>query len=109
MPSGKRSDRAVAETLGRNLARRRKAFGISQEELAFRAELHRTAVGQIERGLRAARADTILRLSGSLEITTDELFEGLSWTPGIYQPGQLVVCSEKRPDPVSEAPATPGS
>lgn len=72
----------VAASFGRNLARCRKQVGLSQEELAVRASLHRTAVGQLERGERVARVDTLIKLAGSLEIAPGELLNGMGWDPG---------------------------
>jgi Helix-turn-helix domain len=40
----------IAIQFGRNLAHCRRRAKLSQEELAVRASLHRTAVGQLERG-----------------------------------------------------------
>ena len=77
-----RSAPAFAEVFGRNLARRRTASGLSQEELGVRASLHRTAVGQLERGERVARTDTLVKLAGSLGVPAEELLGGLAWTPG---------------------------
>lgn len=45
----------VAGQFGRNLTYCRKRAKLSREELAVRASLHRTAVGQLERGERVAR------------------------------------------------------
>ena len=56
----------VADQFGRNLAYCRRRAKLSQEELAVRASLHRTAVGQLERGERVARVDTVVKLAGSL-------------------------------------------
>lgn len=50
----------IAAQFGTNLARRRKRAHLSQEELAVRASLHRTAIGQLERGERTARIDTLV-------------------------------------------------
>ncbi len=72
----------VAQRFGKNLARCRKDAHLSQEETAVRASLHRTAVGQLERGERVARVDTLVKLAGSLEIEPGELLTGLSWQPG---------------------------
>jgi transcriptional regulator with XRE-family HTH domain len=91
----------VAASLGRNLARCRKRAGLSQEELAVRASLHRTAVGQIERGERIARADTLLKLAGSLGISPGEFFAGLTWTPGGTTIGQFGAGEEPAGDPES--------
>lgn len=71
-----------ASEFGKNLSRQRRAVGLSQEETAVRASLHRTAVGQIERGERVARVDTLVKLAGALGIEPGELLVGLSWEPG---------------------------
>lgn len=73
---------SVAKRFGANLARCRKRVGISQEELGFRASLHRTEVGQLERGVRLARIDTLVKLAGALSIDPGDLLDGLSWEPG---------------------------
>lgn len=72
----------VAERFGANLARCRRAAGLSQEEVGFRASLHRTEVGQLERGVRLARIDTLVKLAGALGVRPSDLLEGLSWEPG---------------------------
>jgi transcriptional regulator with XRE-family HTH domain len=77
--------------MGKNIARHREERGVSQEDLGFLADLHRTAVGQLERGERTARADTVLKLCGSLGIDPSALFEGLSWTPAEYSRGELII------------------
>lgn len=64
---------------GHNLRRERKWAGLSQEELGFRASLHRTAVGQLERGERRARIDTLVKLAGALEIEPGALLVGMDW------------------------------
>jgi len=72
----------VAERFGKNLARCRRRVGVSQEELGVRASLHRTAVGQLERGERVARLDTFVKLTGALGADPRDLLAGLSWQPG---------------------------
>ena len=80
---------SFAERFGGNLARCRKRVGLSQEETAVRASLHRTAVGQIERGERVARVDTLIKLAGSLGVDAAELLIGLTWEPGETRLGQF--------------------
>jgi transcriptional regulator with XRE-family HTH domain len=80
-----------ATRFGRNLARSRDRAGITQEELGMRAELHRTAVGQLERGERIARTDTLVKLAGSLAITPEELLDGLQWEPSVRTEGRLTI------------------
>lgn len=55
------------EVFGREVARLRKQLGISQEELAFRAEVHRTYISQLERGLKSPTLSVILKLSRALK------------------------------------------
>jgi transcriptional regulator with XRE-family HTH domain len=52
---------------------RRKELGISQEELAARAEVHRTWVSQLERGVSNVSIDNIGRISEALEVPAWEL------------------------------------
>jgi transcriptional regulator with XRE-family HTH domain len=80
---------AFAEVFGRNLSECRRRSDLSQEELGVRASLHRTAVGQLERGERVARADTLVKLAGSLGVRPEELLGGLAWTPGSMTAGHF--------------------
>jgi transcriptional regulator with XRE-family HTH domain len=79
----------VAGQFGKNLARLRKRANYSQEELAVRASLHRTAVGQLERAERVCRVDTLIKLAGSLGIPPGELLVGMDWEPGRTLVGQF--------------------
>ncbi|HVY78573.1 MAG TPA: helix-turn-helix transcriptional regulator [Solirubrobacterales bacterium] len=72
----------IAALFGENLAHCRERAELSQEELGIRAELHRTEISQLERGLRVARIDTLVKLAGALGIDPAELIEGIRWTPG---------------------------
>ena len=74
---------------GENLARCREGADVSQEELGFRASIHRTEVSLLERGERMPRVDTALRIAGSLGVPLDDLVAGLEWRPGyeIVVPG----------------------
>jgi transcriptional regulator with XRE-family HTH domain len=74
---------------GQNLARCRDGADVSQEELSFRASIHRTEVSLLERGERMPRVDTALRIAGSLGVPLDDLVAGLEWRPGyeIVVPG----------------------
>lgn len=74
---------------GQNLARCREGAEVSQEELSFRASIHRTEVSLLERGERMPRVDTALRIAGSLGVPLDDLVAGLEWRPGyeIVVPG----------------------
>jgi transcriptional regulator with XRE-family HTH domain len=58
---------------GKAVRSRREALGISQEELAFRADIHRTYVSQIERGLKSPSLSVIVKLAEALELSPAEL------------------------------------
>lgn len=72
-----------------NLVTTRKRVGLSQEQLGFRAGLHRTEIGMLERGVRMARIDTLVKLAGALGVTPAELLIGLDWQPGQPRPGHF--------------------
>ena len=59
---------------GRAITRRRHELGLSQEELAERAGLHRTYVGDIEQGKRNPSLVNIEKLAHALALSLSELF-----------------------------------
>lgn len=73
---------AVAARFGENLRRLRKRADVSQETLGFRAELHRTEIGLLERGARVPRIDTIVKIAAGLDVAPDALLAGIAWIPG---------------------------
>lgn len=89
---------SFADRLGLNIAHARKRAGLSQEELGVRASLHRTAIGQLERGERVARIDTLIKIAGSLGIGVGVLMEGLSWAPGGTVLGSFSSSDEELPE-----------
>lgn len=80
---------AFARAFGKNLARCRARIGVSQEDLGLMAGLHCTAVGQLERGERVARTDTLVKLCASLGVGSEELLVGLGWRPQQLFVGEL--------------------
>jgi transcriptional regulator with XRE-family HTH domain len=85
----KTRSREVAQRLGENLRRSRRRAGLSQEQVAIRASLHRTEIGLLERGGRVARVDTLIQLAGAMSVPPAELLEGIGWTPGDVQGGSF--------------------
>lgn len=51
----------------------RKQLGISQEEFADRAQVHRTFIGAVERAETNISIDNIARISAALGVTVAEL------------------------------------
>jgi transcriptional regulator with XRE-family HTH domain len=74
--------RDVALRFGENLRRIRRRAGISQDELAARASLHRTEIGLLENGQRVARVTTLIQLAGAMEVDPAELIAGIHWAAG---------------------------
>jgi transcriptional regulator with XRE-family HTH domain len=82
----------VARRFGANLAAARKRSGLSQEELGFRAGLHRTQIGVLERGARLPRIDTLLKLAGALDVPiVCPLLEGIGWRSAVAELGGFSV------------------
>ncbi len=69
-------DRAL-HTFARNVLRQREAKGFSQDQLAEKAELDRTYISGIERGVRNPSLLSIVRLSKALGTTISDLCEGV--------------------------------
>ncbi len=67
-----------SERFAENLVAQRKLAGISQEELAWQAGLHRTQISLLETGKRAPRLKTIVKLAGALGIPVSALVDGIS-------------------------------
>ena len=60
---------------GSRLRELRKKAGFSQEELGFKAGIHRTYIGAIERGEQNISIDNIHKLAKALKISPEELFK----------------------------------
>lgn len=81
----------MSKRFAANLAKQRKAAGLSQEELAFRAAVHRTQVSLLEGGDRLPRFETLVKLAGALEVPVDALTAGIVWEPIVSVSGGLKV------------------
>ena len=66
MPSANRSA-SIQHAFGRALRARRERVGLSQEELGFASEIHRTYISELERGLKNPSLTTIARLADALK------------------------------------------
>ncbi|HVD87210.1 MAG TPA: helix-turn-helix transcriptional regulator [Solirubrobacterales bacterium] len=73
------------ERFAANLRRARTAAGISQEELGYLCDLHRTEVSLLERAGREPRLATIVKVAGALGTTVNELCAGVSWMPKAHR------------------------
>jgi len=63
----------IREVFALNLRKIRQTRGLSQEELAHRAEIDRTYISALERTVYAASIDVVGRLAAVLEVEPAEL------------------------------------
>ena len=70
----KRAQPSIQQKFGKRVRALRNAKGYSQEELAFRAEMHRTYLGGIERGERNPSLKNIAAIAQALDTSLAELF-----------------------------------
>jgi len=68
----------ILSGFGDKLRELRKKRGLSQEELADEAGLHRTYIGGVERGERNPTLTTLKRLADALHLRIDELLKDIS-------------------------------
>ncbi|MBI3354048.1 MAG: helix-turn-helix transcriptional regulator [Nitrospirae bacterium] len=60
---------------GNKVRKHRKLLDLSQEELAERAELHRTYIGMIERAEKNITLENIEKIAKALDLTVDSLMK----------------------------------
>ena len=63
----------IRDVLALNLRKLRQARGLSQEELAHRAEIDRTYISALERSVYAAGIDVVDRLARALGVEAADL------------------------------------
>jgi transcriptional regulator with XRE-family HTH domain len=63
----------VRSRLGANVKRLREQLGLSQEQLAFDADMHRTYISGIERGVRNPTVTVLERLAKALQTKSADL------------------------------------
>ncbi len=67
----------ITEKLGDRIKELRKAKGISQEKLAFRAELDRTYVAGVESGKRNPSIKSLEKILRALDVSFEEFFRNI--------------------------------
>ena len=66
--------KTIEKRFGERVRKLRQTKGLSQEELAFRAKMHRTYLGGIERGERNPALKNIAAIAKALDVSLSELF-----------------------------------
>lgn len=69
------------EKLGTNVTVRRLRAGLSRGELGSRGAIATRRLAQIEEGRSAGTLDVWVRIAGTLDVSLDDLLEGVDWVP----------------------------
>jgi len=65
----------INKQVGARIRKYRLGKGLSQEELAFEADLHRAYIGQIERGEKNIGIQNLQKIATALKIKISKLIE----------------------------------
>ncbi len=65
----------ILTAFGEIVREKRKERGLSQEDLAHKADLHRTYIGMIERAEKNITLENINKIAKALETSISELFK----------------------------------
>ncbi len=69
-------DNTLLHDIGKRIQNRRKALGITQEQLADMMNVSIQMVSNLERGNKAIRIDNLINLSQILKVSTDYILTG---------------------------------
>lgn len=72
------SKQKILIKFGERVREIRKEKGLSQEELAHKADLHRTYIGMIERAEKNITLVNIEKITNALEISIKDIFNGIT-------------------------------
>lgn len=69
------SKKKILIKFGERVREIRKEKGLSQEELSFKADLHRTYIGMIERAEKNITLVNIEKIANALDVSINDLFD----------------------------------
>lgn len=78
------AEAGLSARFGENVRLLRARIHVSQEEVGFRADVHRTQISLIESGRRLPRIGTALKLAAALEVELAVLFDGIVYRPRFF-------------------------
>jgi transcriptional regulator with XRE-family HTH domain len=64
----------IVEMVGERIRLLRQQRGLSQERLAFNADMNTSFIGSIERGQKSPTIDSLEKIAAALDVTLEELF-----------------------------------
>lgn len=92
------SENDVKKAFGAAIRSARLEQGISQEELAGRADLHRTYVSDVERGMRNVSLENIEKLGSALRLSLSTLFQKAASGESIDQDLEILLVEDDKRD-----------
>lgn len=88
--------------LGSAIKEERKRLGVTQEELAWRADMHRTYLADIERGARNVTLKSIANLAKALQVSVASLLTAKDANPpariASSRPGEILLVEDEATD-----------
>lgn len=75
--TGTMAKKKILLRFGEKVRELRKEKNLSQEELSFKADLHRTYIGMIERAEKNITLLNISKIASALEVTVSELLSDI--------------------------------
>lgn len=90
-------ERRIDSTIGERVMLSRRRRGLSQRDLAARAQMSPTALNRLERGLQSVAAERLATLAGVLAVSADYLL-------GLSQEVQPAPGPPRQEDPPADQP-----
>ena len=72
-----KNENNILKEIGLRIRGRRLMLGLSQEELGWQCDLHRTYIGMLERGEKNLTVSSMVRICAGLKIKISELLVGI--------------------------------
>lgn len=72
---GNMSNFNIRKKFGKRVRFLRKSIKLSQEDLGFKSDIHRTYIGAVERGEQNISLDNIYKLSKALKVKMKDFFD----------------------------------
>jgi transcriptional regulator with XRE-family HTH domain len=94
--AAQKPDLELQTRLGAVIRRYRHGLGLTQEELAWRAGMHRTYIADVERGARNVTLRVTANLARALQVSVENLFAHVAALAGSARPGAEMAPHEVR-------------
>jgi CheY-like chemotaxis protein/DNA-binding Xre family transcriptional regulator len=92
------ADSTIQSQFGAAIRAQRLRLGVTQEELAWRADMHRTYLAGIERGARNITLRSIANLARALEVSVGDLLARTAERTRALPPGEILLVEDNVED-----------